>query len=139
MYTQFKLFLQFIGYVAAILCFIIHPCVSFLCDVFDECKLLYHNVYVVLCLIASLQIWRGLWMFFNIITCMVKFFSIFYSIFISFLQSFYSWQHGVDIASLRRINTATDTHGLFKLIIVRIDINRWWASWVSAWLHIESS
>ncbi|CAG9802966.1 unnamed protein product [Chironomus riparius] len=54
-----------IGYTVAIICFLIHPTINFLCEMFIDFKVLYRNIHAGFCLVATINIWRGYWMLFT--------------------------------------------------------------------------
>ncbi|XP_070502372.1 uncharacterized protein [Chironomus tepperi] len=56
-----------IGYIVTIVCFLIHPSINFLCEIYNDFKVLYRNIHAGLCLVATINIWRGYWMLFTIL------------------------------------------------------------------------
>lgn len=57
----FKHHLQVIGYTLSLICFAAETTVGNLCQKYDKHRVYIHNAFVILCLLATVTVWRGLW------------------------------------------------------------------------------
>lgn len=65
---QFDVNLQAIGYGISLICFVAENAVGFLCKKFNKCRSYIHHAFIIVCLFAAVNVWRGLWLFMELKT-----------------------------------------------------------------------
>lgn len=53
--------LQLIGYLLSLICFASEHAVGLMCEKFNEQRIFIHDCFMVFCLLATVNVWRGLW------------------------------------------------------------------------------
>lgn len=61
----FSLF-KLIGFTLTILIFLLESAVAFLCKKFSEYQILIQDAFMLICLLATVNVWRGIWMLLDI-------------------------------------------------------------------------
>lgn len=60
---------QLTGYSLTILCFTLQTLINYVCENSEiECKIFIKNIFLTCCIIATILVWRGLWMYFDMLT-----------------------------------------------------------------------